>query len=110
MTAYRTFLAVALLALPTACQKPKPSAPPPLPVTVVEARTGDVPLYLETFGTCVTIASVTVVPQVTGILADTKFTEGANVKKGDVIFQIDPRPYEAAVTRRRATLKRRRPI
>jgi len=105
MTAYRTFLAVALLALPTACQKPKPSAPPPLPVTVVEARTGDVPLYLETFGTCVTIASVTVVPQVTGILADTKFTEGANVKKGDVIFQIDPRPYEAAVTQAQGNLE-----
>jgi len=87
------------------CQKPKPSVPPPLPVTVAAARTGDVPLYLETFGTGVTIASVTVVPQVTGILAETKFTEGATVKKGDVIFQIDPRPYEAAVTQAQGNLE-----
>lgn len=87
------------------CQKSKSPPPPPLPVTTAVARTGDMPLYLETFGRGVTIASVTVVPQVTGILAETKFTEGATVKKGDVIFQIDPRPYEAAVNEAQGNLE-----
>ena len=105
MPAHRILLSVALLALPVACQKPKPPAAPLLPVSFAEAATADVPLYLETFGNCVTIASVTIVPQVTGILAETKFAEGADVKKDDVIFQVDPRPYQAALLQAQGNLE-----
>ncbi|HEY8900041.1 MAG TPA: efflux RND transporter periplasmic adaptor subunit [Chthoniobacterales bacterium] len=87
------------------CQKAKPPAPPPLPVTVAEVATADVPLYLETFGTGVTVAAVTIVPQVTGVLAATKFAEGAAVSKGDVIFEIDPQPYQAALTQAQGALE-----
>ncbi len=66
---------------------------------------GDAPLYLETFGKCVTVASVTIVPQVTGILAETKFAEGAAVKKGAPIFEIDPGPYEAALAQAQGALE-----
>ncbi|MGH8048858.1 MAG: efflux RND transporter periplasmic adaptor subunit [Chthoniobacterales bacterium] len=96
---------VALLVLSMGCQKAKPPAPPPLPVTFAVATTADVPLYLETFGNCVTIASVDIVPQVTDILAETKFDEGADIKKGDVIFQIDPRPYQAALLQAQGNLE-----
>jgi multidrug efflux system membrane fusion protein len=105
MSMHRIFLSAALLALLSACGKQKPAAPPPLPVTFAAATTADVPLYLETFGNCVTVASVTIVPQVTDILAETKFDEGADVKKGDVIFQIDPRPYQAALEQAQGNLK-----
>jgi membrane fusion protein, multidrug efflux system len=97
MHAHRILTAFLFVLLLAACGKPKTPAVPPLPVTFAQAEVADVPLYLETFGNCVTIASVTIVPQVTDILSQTTFDEGATVKKGDVIFQIDPRPYQAAL-------------
>ncbi|MDD5199595.1 MAG: efflux RND transporter periplasmic adaptor subunit [Terrimicrobiaceae bacterium] len=102
----RRLIPIAFLALAApACQKSKPAATPPLPVTFAAATTGDVPLYLDTFGNCVAIASVTIVPQVTGILSQTQFAEGTAVKKGGVIFQIDPQPYEAALTQAQGNLE-----
>lgn len=105
MIPLRSIILALPLVLVAGCGKPKQAAPAPLPVRVAEVEVADVPLYVDTFGNCVTVASVTIVPQVTGILAETKFTEGANVKSGDVIFEIDPRPYEAALQQAKGDLE-----
>jgi len=89
-----------LLALVTTLPACRKSSPPDRALQTVEfatARSGDVPLYIDTFGNAVTISSVTIQPQVTGILKTTSFEEGSFVKKGDVLFEIDPAPYNAAL-------------
>jgi multidrug efflux system membrane fusion protein len=101
----RFLLTFACLLAVAACQKTAPSTTPPLPVSYASATTADVPMYVETFGNCETVASVTIVPQVTGILAETKFTEGTFVKAGQPIFQIDPKPYQAAVQQAQGDLE-----
>lgn len=105
MPASRILPSLALLASLAACQKPKPPAPPPLPVQTAVATTADVPMYVDTFGNCAAVASVTIVPQVTGILSQTQFAEGAFVKAGQEIFQIDSAPYEAALEQAQGDLE-----
>jgi multidrug efflux system membrane fusion protein len=99
--------AVALLALAFVggCKKPPPPVVPPQPVVFALAEKRSVDRYIETFGNCVTVASVTVRPQVTGILKQTFFEEGAEVSAGDLLFEIDPAPFQAAVTQAEGDLK-----
>ena len=59
--------------------------------------TQDVPLYLDEIGTCAANESVQVQAQVTGQIVSRDFKDGADVKKGEVLFTIDKRPYEAAL-------------
>lgn len=75
------------------------AAPPPLPrpVAVAKVMTKDVPLYLDEIGTCTAAESVQVQAQVSGQIISREFEDGADVKKGDVLFRIDPRPFEAAL-------------
>ena len=72
-------------------------ATPDIPVTpgVVVAR--DVPQYLQGIGTVQAFNSVTVKTRVDGPIVKVAFTEGEEVKQGDLLFQIDPRPYQAAL-------------
>ncbi len=74
-------------------------APPPAPRTVAVAKviTKDVPLYLDEIGTCTAAETVQVQAQVSGQIISREFEDGADVKKGDVLFRIDPRPFEAAL-------------
>ena len=69
----------------------------PVPVTVVPATRENVPVYLTALGTVSALNTVTVVPQVTGQLVAVNFKEGKEIEKGDVIAQIDPRTFQAAV-------------
>ena len=69
----------------------------PIPVTVVPATRENVPVYLTALGTVSALNTVTVVPQVTGQLVAVNFKEGKEIEKGDVIAQIDPRTFQAAV-------------
>ncbi len=69
----------------------------PIPVTVVPATRENVPVYLTALGTVSALNTVTVVPQVAGQLVAVNFKEGKEIKKGDVIAQIDPRTFQAAV-------------
>lgn len=82
------------------CSKPPEQAgfkmPPPL-VTVAAAVRQDVPLYLDEIGTCTALQYVSVTPQVTGPIIERHFEDGAEVHKGDLLFKIDPRPYQAAL-------------
>jgi membrane fusion protein, multidrug efflux system len=70
--------------------------PPPL-VATAAATTRDVPIYLEEIGKCVAREVVSVQPQVSGQIIDIHFGDGADVKRGDRLFTIDPRPFRAAL-------------
>ena len=71
--------------------------PPPRPVAVAKVITKDVPLYLDEIGTCAAYETVQVQAQVSGQIVSRNFKDGADVKKGDLLFTIDKRPYEAAL-------------
>jgi multidrug efflux system membrane fusion protein len=77
--------------------------PPPM-VTVAEAASKDVPVYLDEIGTIVATQSVQIQPQVTGPITKIGFVDGQTVKKGDLLFVIDPSPYQAALDHAVATL------
>jgi multidrug efflux system membrane fusion protein len=78
----------------------------PLMVGVARVTTGDVPITINALGTVTPLATVTVHPQVTGPLTKVAFTEGQTVKAGDLLVQIDPRPYQAVLDQAQAQLKR----
>src|SRR5438874_2899395 len=74
------------------------TAPPPRPaspVTVAAAMLRDVPVYLDEIGRCSSRESVTIQPQVDGRLTQAHFVEGATVHKGDPLFSIHERPFQA---------------
>ena len=78
-------------------------APSEIPVTAGVVTAQDVPQYLEGIGTVQAFNMVTVKTQVDGAIVKVAFTEGQEVRKGDPLFQIDPRPYEAALALAMAT-------
>ncbi|PYJ68502.1 MAG: hypothetical protein DME75_12930 [Verrucomicrobia bacterium] len=75
----------------------KAAQPPARPVLVAKVITKDVPLYLDEIGTCAAYETVQVQAQVSGQIVARNFQDGADVKKGDLLFTIDPRPYQAAL-------------
>ena len=80
-----------------------PTMPPPL-VTVVKAAAKDVPHYLDEIGRNMAFESVTVTPQVGGRVIERHFQDGENLKRSQLLFVIDPRPYKAQVDAAAATL------
>ncbi|AOI98459.1 MULTISPECIES: MdtA/MuxA family multidrug efflux RND transporter periplasmic adaptor subunit [Burkholderia] len=69
----------------------------PQPVSVATATQGEMPIVLSALGTVTPLASVTVKTQLSGYLQSVAFREGQIVKKGDLLAQIDPRPYQVAL-------------
>jgi multidrug efflux system membrane fusion protein len=97
-----------MLVTSTACnrsnaQAAPPAMPPPL-VTVVKATAQDVPKYLDEIGHNTAFESVTVTPQVGGRITERHFRDGENLSKGQLLFVIDPRPYQAQVDAAQASL------
>ena len=80
-----------------------PAMPPPL-VTVVKATAQDVPKYLDEIGRNSAFESVTVTPQVGGRITERHFQDGENLKQGQLLFVIDPRPYQAQVDAAKAAV------
>lgn len=78
--------------------------PPPL-VSVVEASTQDVPRYLDEIGRNVSFEAVMITPQVAGTITERHFQDGENLKKGQLLFVIDPRPYKAQLDAAKASLQ-----
>jgi multidrug efflux system membrane fusion protein len=83
--------------------RPTPTLPPQA-VRDAVATKADVPIILNALGTVTPLATVTVVSQISGQLQQVGFTEGQEVKKGDFLAQIDPRPYQAALAQAQGTL------
>lgn len=83
-------------------QEVKASQPPRRPVLVAQVITKDVPLYLDEIGTCSAYETVQVQAQVNGQIIGRHFQDGADVKQGDLLFTIDPRPYQAALEQAQA--------
>jgi multidrug efflux system membrane fusion protein len=77
---------------------------PPAPVTVASAVAQDVPIYIDAVGKIVAREVVSIQPQVSGRVTKIHFSDGADVKIGDLLFTIDPRPYEAQLHQAEANL------
>lgn len=88
-------LLAALAAAPVLAQAPAP--PGGVPVTTAVSTRQDVPVILRALGTVQPFQSVTVRARVDGTLDKVLFTEGQSVKPGDVLAQLDPRPYQAVL-------------
>jgi membrane fusion protein, multidrug efflux system len=80
----------------------KAAQPPARPVAVAKVVTKDVPLYLDEIGTCAAYETVLVQAQVSGKIITRDFQDGADVKKGDLLFTIDPRPFQATLDQAKA--------
>jgi multidrug efflux system membrane fusion protein len=78
----------------------------PVAVAVATVTPGDIQIRIPALGTVTTLANVTVRTQISGTLQKILFTEGQLVHSGDVIAQIDPRPYEAALQTAQGNLRR----
>src|SRR5208283_3972605 len=83
---------------------PAPAAVQPVPVIATTVQQHDVPIMLTGLGTVTALNTATVGSQVTGLLISVDFHEGQLVKKGELLAQIDPRPYQAQVDQAEATL------
>ena len=96
----------------TACnrnvQAAGPTAPPAPLVSVVHATAHDVPRYLDEIGKNGAYESVNVTPQVSGRIVERHFHDGEDLKKGQLLFVIDPRPYRAQLDSAQATLAQTR--
>jgi membrane fusion protein, multidrug efflux system len=81
---------------------------PPAQVTVATAVARDVPVYLEEIGKTVAVEVVSIIPQVGGKIIAAQVKDGDDVKKGQLLFEIDPRPLEAVLAAAKATLAQNR--
>lgn len=77
-------------------------AAPAVPVTISAAAARDVPIYLDALGTTSAANTVTIRSQITGTLQSVNFTEGQEMKQGDTLAVIDPRPLQATLTQAQA--------
>jgi multidrug efflux system membrane fusion protein len=75
-----------------------------VPVVAATARTGDMPVYLQGLGTVTPFQSVTVKPRVDGQLISVNFREGQEVQKGDLLAQLDPRPFQVMLDQAKGNL------
>jgi membrane fusion protein, multidrug efflux system len=97
--------ALSVLILLSACeQKAGPSAPPPAPVSFIELKPTDVALNKEMVGETAGYRDIEVRSRVNGILLKRTYVEGAQVQAGQVLFEIDPEPYKAALDQARGQL------
>jgi len=87
-------------------ERPRRSADAASAVRLGVVTRGDIPVTLEALGTVTALSTVVVKTQISGKLIEVGFQEGQNVKKGDFLAQIDPRPYQAALDQTKGQLAR----
>lgn len=100
-------ISAAVSILTFGCQKKieKKVSYPPTPATLAKAEGNNVRKYIDTLGTISSLHSVNVVPQVSGQIVKINFKQGQHVNAGDVLAEIDSRPYEAAVLQAQGSLR-----
>jgi membrane fusion protein (multidrug efflux system) len=104
-----SLLLAALLAGLAACSKPeppKPAARPPAEVRVIASRSETVPVVQEHVGRVAAFRSVEIRARVEGILEKRHFTEGTEVKRGQLLYTIDPTPYQTVLNDAKAEVAR----
>lgn len=114
---YRLAMVVLCLLLLASCNSPNPQAaskgggkkgqqrgPMTITVAVAKAETRDMPVYLQGLGSVEAFNTVVVKSRLDGQLVEIHFKEGQEVKKGDLLAVVDPRPYEVALSQAEATL------
>ena len=102
----RLWLLLTAGSLPACAGRPPAAGPPAVPVTIAVAARKDVPVQVQAIGTVEPFATVTVKPQVGGVIETVHFNEGTDVRAGDLLFTIDRRPYEAALRQAEAARER----
>ena len=101
----RFLLAWLLFGVAVACSKTEAPPPPPPPeVQVAEVVQKDVPIYIELVGSTLGSEDIEIRPRIEGYLVSMNFTEGSFVKKGQLLYRIDPQPLEAALAEGKADL------
>jgi multidrug efflux system membrane fusion protein len=96
---------LAIIIVP-ACSKPPAQQAPPVPVQIAAVSRVSAPLTIEANGVVEPLHTVSIAAQVGGSLEAVEFNEGDDVQVGQVLFKIDPRPFEAALRQAEATLAR----
>jgi membrane fusion protein (multidrug efflux system) len=99
-------LVVIVAAVVGRTKKPATTAPAPLQVDVVQVEQQDVPIYSEWIGTTDGMVNADIQAQVSGYLMRKAYTEGAFVRQGQLLFEIDPRPLQAVLNQTRGDLAR----
>jgi multidrug efflux pump subunit AcrA (membrane-fusion protein) len=92
-----------LILLAAGCKKKSPPPAPP-EVQVITLAPTNVPIFEEWIGTLDGYVNAQIRAQVTGYLLDQNYAEGGEVKKGDLLFEIDPRPFQAALDQAQSKL------
>jgi len=105
----RAVIPAAIILLATGCSSGPQAqsggpAFPPVPVSIGQAAEESVPIQVHAVGNVESYSTVEVKAQAAGPLLAVKFTEGANVNKGDLLFEIDPRPFREALRQAEAAL------
>ena len=104
LTRVKLIGACSALVFAAACSKAEPPPPPPPDVEVSTAVQRDVPIYIELVGATLGSEDIEIRARVEGYLSAMSFTEGSFVKKGQVLYRIDPQPFEAALAQAQANL------
>jgi membrane fusion protein (multidrug efflux system) len=99
-----TILFVGFFTAVASCSRQQAGPPPAPEVLVTEVKQGDVPILDEFVGTLDGSVNATIQARVQGYLTSQNYKEGTAVKKGDLLFQIDPRAFEAALAQAKAAL------
>lgn len=107
------FVLAALLAIALAsCSREGGQKGPPgggaVPVSAAAAGTETVPIHVDAIGNVEAYSTVQVRPQISGTLTSVRFREGQAVRQGDLLFELDPRPFQAAVSQAQGNLERDR--
>jgi membrane fusion protein (multidrug efflux system) len=82
----------------------QPAAPPPTPVSVIEVKPETLPVVTELPGRVSPMITANVLPRITGLVQKRVFEQGSTVKEGDLLYVIDPAPFQAKVDSAQATL------
>ena len=108
MTRRSSWFSVLWLGVLLGCGGKPPAAPPPPAVTVAVVPQREVTEWDEFTGRMEAVDAVEIRPRVSGYIQRVEFAEGKEVPKGEVLFQIDPRPYQADLARAEAQLEQAR--
>jgi membrane fusion protein (multidrug efflux system) len=103
-------LAIGAILFPACERQEEAKALPPPEVLVTEASTRDVPVFRDWIGTLDGSENAEIRARVTGYLLSRDYKEGSLVKKGDLLFQIDPRPFEAALAEAKSQLEQAKAV